>query len=287
MSSRSEYSEKQYGSDYVITIVDTMTHKKMSLEDIKSVVSASQQSVFKVYHEKIANIIYKISSEEIKTLRTNCDQIETSPVESTEGIEKLLSSIKLSIVQRRFIVDNLSKAKIEAKDIKNTKSQIYTDIISILGIFSALIFALFGGVSMISSIADLAKKVKLGKLIVLASLVSLLLIILIFLLLNGISGMVGKQMKSCCDIKFCSHTLFQRYPFFVSGFITSIFLIFAGGLLILIDSKSLIYIHPYISAAILLIVMVLILYQTYRIFFKSNIFKDYSINKSECADRDE
>lgn len=136
----------------------------------------------------------------------------------------------------------MHQAGIEAKEIENTKSQIYTDIVSILGIFSALIFALFGGLNLVSSLSKL-QDVRLGKVLLLSSFVAISLIVLIFLLLNGISSMVGKQMKSCCNKANCNHTLFQRYPFFIIGICASLLVMMCSSIVVLLDYSGVIYNH--------------------------------------------
>lgn len=279
MSKKSNNREQQYGQDYAITLVKAMSISKMSQNDIKNLVNTSKQPIFEVHHEKIAEIVYNTHPSGIKILNDNCDQIETSPFENTTGIKKFLSSIRLSIAQRKFIVDNLSKAGIEAKNIKDTKSQIYTDIISVLGIFSALIFALFGGVSMVSSVAGMVNKVRISKITFLTSLIALLLIILIFLLLNAISGMVGKQMKVCCNKYNCGHTLFQKYPFFVIGVVVSLFAMFLSAMVILVDSTHIIYNHAYIFSVFLAMMMVALSLVLYMTLFKKNSSSSKDIDK--------
>lgn len=260
---------KEYSSDYASTLVRSMSSAMMSNENIKNFFQVIGQSdEFTIHHEKIAKVVYNISDKGIQLLESNCSQLETSPFNNTEKVDRFMSSIRLSIVQRKFILNNVQLAGAEAKEIKNTKSGIYTDVISILGIFSALIFALFGGVSMVSTIAGLVNKVRISKLVFLVSLISLLLIVLIFLLLNGISGMVGKNMKTCCNEKKCSHTLYQKYPFFVIGIEICGIILFASSIIMFLDSNHVIYNHYIWSSIVTLLFAIIFIGISYKLLFK-------------------
>lgn len=261
-------NENLYSKDYASTIlrfISSYSMKNSAVESLFKTVNAGKQ--FEFHHEKIAKVVYEIDDRRIGILIKNCETIETSPFENDE-ITKFISSIRLSITQRDFILKNIKIAGIEAEKIENTKSQIYTDIISVLGIFSALIFALFGGVSMVAqSISGLASGVRLSRTILMFSLVSMGLIVLIFLLLNGISGMVGKKMKVCCDDKDCGHTPFEKYPFFVIGIMSCLFLMGVSSVMILFDYHRFMYVHWLISSLILGLVFMLSMLFLYYILF--------------------
>lgn len=260
-----------YSKDYASTILRFISSYSMDNSAVESffrTVSAGKQ--FEFHHEKIAKIVYEIDDKRMQILIKNCELIETSPFNS-DKITKFIDSIRLSIIQRNFILKNIKVAGIEAEKIENTKSQIYTDIISVLGIFSALIFALFGGVSMIAqSISGLASGVRLSRTILMFSLVSMGLIVLIFLLLNGISGMVGKKMKVCCDDKDCGHTPFEKYPFFVIGIMSCLFLMGVSSVMILLDYHRFMYVHWMISSLILGFIFLLLMLFLYHILFPKN-----------------
>ncbi|RWZ07113.1 hypothetical protein EQG51_02810 [Lactiplantibacillus plantarum] len=229
--------------ELLVSVLDNMSTHAIDGEDAKNFIDEIiHNSNFHIRHAQIAKVIYSFSDQGVVNLSKNCQTIETAPAYN-ENAEKFVSSIRLSIVQRDFILKNIKNAGIEAEKIKDTKSQIYTDVISVLGIFSALIFALFGGLSLLSSISNLVKGVRLSRIILLTSGVSFALIVLIFLLLNGISGMVGKKMKVCCDIDDCKHTIFQKYPFFVTGAVCCAMIMFFSALIVLIDKNGMMYNH--------------------------------------------
>ena len=239
-------------TDHDLSILHYISSYLMDTGDVDLLFkTAKRDKQLEFHHEKVAKVVYEIDDRRIGILKENCETLETSPFDN-DRITKLISSVRLSITQRKFILKNIKIAGLEAKKIENTKAQIYTDVISVLGIFSALIFALFGGVSVVSqSISGLANGVRLSRTILMVSLVSMGLIVLIFLLLNGISGMVGKKMKVCCDDRNCTHTPFEKYPFFVIGIVSCLFLMGTSSLMMLLDYHKLMYTHWIISSLIL------------------------------------
>lgn len=125
---------------------------------------------------------------------------------------------------------NKSSKELEKKinEMKMDKSSIYTDFIAILGIFSALIFGLFGGFSAFSSLLQaMSSNAKISRAIMMGSLLLIGLLILIFLLLNGVSNLTDRNIKSCCSDQKCGHNIYQRFPIFVLGI--TVLSIFATG----------------------------------------------------------
>ncbi|ANN48678.1 hypothetical protein A6F53_05220 [Levilactobacillus brevis] len=254
-----------YSKDYASEILKFISSKSMTPSTVESFFrSVNSGRQFDFHHEKIAKAVYEIDDASIVILKINCQTIETSPFDN-DKITKFISSIRLSITQRDFILENIKIAGAEAKKIENTKSQIYTDIISVLGIFSALIFALFGGVSTVAqTMSGLASGVRLSRIVLMFSLISMGLVVLIFLLLNGISGMVGKKMKVCCDDEKCRHTPFQRYPFFVIGIMGSLVLMGASVVVILFDYHKVLYDHWIVSSIVFIILFLSTMLRLYR-----------------------
>ncbi|MCG0678069.1 hypothetical protein IMAU80009_02748 [Lactiplantibacillus plantarum] len=259
----SDVSEDELLSRMLIS----MSTRSIDGNDAQNFINTIHNGTFHVRHAKIAKVIYAVNDEGIDNLNKSCQTIETAPAYD-KSTEKLISSIRLSMVQRDFILKNIKNAGIEAEKIKDTKSQIYTDIISVLGIFSALIFALFGGLSLLSSISNLVKGVRLSRIVLLTSGVSLALIVLIFLLLNGISGMVGKNMKVCCHKDNCVHTLFEKYPFFVIGVSFCFIMMVVSVIILLIDNSGALYDHPYKTVTMILIFTLIAAYLFYRLSHK-------------------
>lgn len=121
------------------------------------------------------------------------------------------------------------------KEVSRTKGQMYTEFVAILGIFSGLIFALFGGFDTLSStISTLGKgEVPLTNILIVTSILLAGLSLIIFTLMQGISKLTNRSLRSCgCENKrTCSHSIYQRHPM-ICWIIGLLMLVFFGSLFV-------------------------------------------------------
>lgn len=140
--------------------------------------------------------------------------------------------------------DNLTKLKadftkvkqditVELDKIKETKSSIYTDFIAILGVFSAIVFVMFGGIEITRAIFDIGEdltNLHLSKIITIASLVLAGVLILLYSFFLWLARLTGKDFGNChkcenkCTKKFW-HLLY-RHTFFFGAIILLILVAF-------------------------------------------------------------
>lgn len=123
-------------------------------------------------------------------------------------------------------------------EVRNMKSGIYTDFIAILGVFSAFVFVMFGGIEIARAVFDVGDDLQtmdLSKIITVSSLMMIAILTLMYSLLLWIARITGKEFGNCmsCD-KGCKHKwrhLFMRHSFYfcllillgISAFIASTF----------------------------------------------------------------
>ncbi|MEX1550465.1 MULTISPECIES: hypothetical protein [Enterococcus] len=107
------------------------------------------------------------------------------------------------------------------------------DFLSMMGIFSTIIFAVFGGLSQIGAIGDNLAETPISKILMYVSLSSITLILIVFISFNAISKLTGLKLRSCtCKTEEeCTCTLRQKHPslsfslfFFVDLFLFSLVL---------------------------------------------------------------
>ena len=180
--------------------------------------------------------------------------------EETMHLNKILRNrLAQQSVSLRAIENSRKEIENKLDDIKMDKSAIYTDFIAILGIFSALIFGLFGGFSAFSSLLQaISSNTKISRAVLMGTLLLMGLLILIFLLMNGISNLTDRNIKSCCSSQKCNHNLYQRFPIFTLG-ITILSIVSAMSVLGMIwNLEGDLYNHP-IFMTIMLIIFMLIL----------------------------
>lgn len=151
--------------------------------------------------------------------------------------DKIKENIELAIIQYKQFFDQLTEAYNELKKVNKEYKKVSgrlskasedykkasknldnssSNFISMLGIFSALIFAVFGGFDAFKSIFTNINKASISVIIINSSVLMIGLIILIFLLIQSISILSGKNFLACgCkNISKCNHKFYERYPLF-------------------------------------------------------------------------
>lgn len=125
--------------------------------------------------------------------------------------EDTLRHIDLAIIQKEYINKNLKIANNELEEINDTKSKIYTDFITILGIFTAITFAIFGGLQLIGNTLDnLSNSMscfKIGGSLIIASVILLATYLILMALVVSLSKLLSrdkdKRYKFTAKITLC------------------------------------------------------------------------------------
>lgn len=222
-----------------------------------------ERNIF-IPHDFIAKFVYETkivdSEEDDEKLNNNISLLlkyyqgsnkKKDVLES--NLTKIRNSYKLSIIQKEFIEktiievekdtqeisktltklydvttkleENVNKVGTEVESVKETKSSIYTDFISILGVFSAFVFLMFGGIDVVRGVIDVADDLQiipLSRLIILGSLMLIAVLTLLYCLLLWIARITGKTFGEChkSDCKDgCKHKwrhFYFRHSFYFS-----------------------------------------------------------------------
>ena len=146
-------------------------------------------------------------------------------------IEQKLEFAKL---EKKYIEINTALKETEQKYIKyKTKYDKMTiDFLSMMGIFSTIIFSVFGGLSQIGAIGDNLSETPISKILMYISLSAIILILIIFFSFNAISKLTGLKLKSCtCTENNCTCAVSDKHPtlyfslfFFIDLFLFSLVL---------------------------------------------------------------
>src|SRR5699024_7396858 len=117
-----------------------------------------------------------------------------------------------------------------ADEVNDTKTSIYTSIITILGIFTAIVFGVFGGMEILGNVMENISDVKISKLLIFSSLLIAAVLTILCLLMNGIADLTNLSIRSCG----CTHTnqhehsVYQQHPVYIAGMIISVYLFTVG-----------------------------------------------------------
>lgn len=243
----------------------------------------------KIYQERgnIRNELPKNSdlADEIDKIENHWGQIELIPSKLDEHIQLAMIQYKVFMEEVKKATEASTKMKSamdEAKkkmDSANSKMEkMNSEYIAILGIFSSLIFGLFGGVDFFKDIlTGVAHNMPISVTIINSSLFMLGLIAIIFLLLQSIAIMSNRNILNCgcSSLKSCNHTFFLRYKTFtiIEGFLVTILLCSMGEHIL--NSKAELYgnFKNYFGWSFIVVAISIVGITIFITFFKNNKIK--------------
>ncbi|HHJ0322074.1 TPA: hypothetical protein ACQEDG_000676 [Streptococcus pyogenes] len=202
--------------DFIISeFSGTDTQKNIlikNLDKIKSNYSLAQtQKKFILKNSQEAKDVLEKIIPELNTLAK-----ETSNLAATNDELKKQSAETDGVLQ---------KVKQGVDDVRNTKSSIYTDFIAILGVFSAFVFVMFGGIDVARAIFDIGNDLQtldLSRMITVSSLMLIGVLTLMYSLLLWVARITGKNFGNCYSSKCdngCRHKwrhFLMRHSFYFS-----------------------------------------------------------------------
>jgi hypothetical protein len=159
-----------------------------------------------VYSEKDIKVI-KGLSQSVDEKISNGVKMENDKYKAFH--KSIIRHINLAVIQRSYIDETSKEASnvasdiaYEAKDVSNeakkVKDKIYTDFITILGIFTAITFATFGGLQLLSNIfdhTDFSSLKNLGGSLFLGSCYIVGIYLILIVLLTGIKKLSQKNSE--------------------------------------------------------------------------------------------
>ena len=128
-----------------------------------------------------------------------------------QGVKQDVENLSVEVGQANSILESVSTQAEQANStlesvqesvekIDQTKSSIYTDFISILGVFSAFVFVMFGGIEIARAVFDIGDdllNMDLSKMITISCLMLIGVITLMYSLLLWISRITKKDIGKC------------------------------------------------------------------------------------------
>lgn len=122
-----------------------------------------------------------------------------------------LNSLTSHLDQEKITI---KKLKEETDEYKEKYNKLTIDFLSMMGVFSTIIFAVFGGLSQIGAIGDNLAETPIPKILMYISLSSITLIFIVFISFNAIAKLTGLKLRSCkCeDERECKHNIFTKHP---------------------------------------------------------------------------
>lgn len=186
----------------------------LTKDESKSLSTLMQQYIDNrhIPYDMITNKVYELSDEGVNNLIQSIEEKLSALIFEGDKSKKInriqndiIRHIRLSVIQRKFIIKSAEQAKeisTQAKDVaqeaNNIKDKIYTDFISILGIFTAISFTIFGGLQLLGNVFSRgigADGKFIGSALIIGSFFILSIYILLVVLINGIRSIMGSLDK--------------------------------------------------------------------------------------------
>lgn len=208
------------------------------------------------------------------------EYIKKNSEEALRISEKAEQKIKTLENNIKDAEKKLKVAENQIDKMEKVKGSIYTEFIAILGIFSALIFGLFGGFDGLSkAIVSLSSEWSMGKVLIISSGIMLCLTLLIFGLLQWVARITDRKLTSCDCYKKgeeCKHSMFQRHRTLFSLVLSFIFVFLIGEYIESYESiagiNSFQEVHPQVFTFLAWVIPILsvglIVFVLYKIFKK-------------------
>ncbi|MCO4620979.1 hypothetical protein Si051_00502 [Streptococcus infantarius subsp. infantarius] len=214
----------QATSDSLKTIVDCFV--KNGTFNGENIISSDktnyENAIYAFYkvleHTKLAYAQYQSLYQKTES---EVQELYNTSQKSIEEYKKLKNTAQKSI-------EDYKKLRNTARDLKRSYNNLNVEIISVLGIFASIIFAVFGGVSQLGQLGENLNKVSLGKMFIFIGSSSFLLFSVLFIAFNTTAHLTERNMKACCNEIECIHKINKKYPVYFWSIIISIIMIAFG-----------------------------------------------------------
>lgn len=198
------------------------------IEQAENKNSSHMKKYNKLYdHFRLSLTQKQFIERHLQQLRNEHSEAQRQIMEAFYNTSASLQEIEYKSTVQAEIMEEQSR---QLKNLEKRSKKITSDFVSILGIFSAVIFAAFGGLEILKNILGNIELVQTGKLLLFSSLTIGGIVSLVFLLLNGLSKLTGLKLRSCdCESDMvCTCNVVQKHPTLVIVYQVLLFVALIG-----------------------------------------------------------
>lgn len=194
---------------------------------------------------RISKLIEHMSLEQIRINASNSQNRNNQRMKENLGnkisdIEKKSEDLEVLIQDTNEASNKIKKDLDETvrntkEEIQESKSSIYKEILSIVGIFTAISFGAFGGMSVLNTLFGKVgeKGVELDELIILGCIASICVLTLLYIFINYLSKMTGLEIECSNATSFS-----KKHPVLVYSYTFLFGLLFLGLVAHIINSNK-------------------------------------------------
>lgn len=193
----------------------------------------------RVYDEDKHRYVFKKIeefSECIRTEYTNIDTVNKSKkyinelkeevIKLKEEKEKMIELFFKEVEEKKLDMVQTTNEFMETskKDLNELKKDVYKEIIAIVGIFTAISFGAFGGMSLLNELFSNVGKIGLNDLIIIGCISGIFILTLVYIIIDYLSKLIGIKIEEIDKDKtrFCNFRRNHTPLYFSYLFITII-----------------------------------------------------------------
>ncbi|WP_197462225.1 hypothetical protein [Bhargavaea cecembensis] len=189
--------------------------KILSDEGHKRLIRKMRRHFLLSYEQKVAFL----ASE--KNLQKIVEKFDEEVDKRVQSLEIEVGRVQFELSNQLAVIDSQREAQVrlteQLKDFESHLSRIYTQFVTILGIFTAIVLSIFGGLQLITSTFDELHELPVWKATLMASLVAIAVLCMLGLLTRWISSLIeARTNKVPASLFFANNG-----PFSVGIFIFS------------------------------------------------------------------
>ena len=216
----------QATSDSLKTIVDCFV--KDGIFNGENIISNDktnyENAIYAFYkvleHTKLAYAQYQSLYQKTEL---EVQELYNTSQKSIEEYKKLKDTAQTS-------VEEYKKLKNTARELKRNYNNFNVEIISVLGIFASIIFAVFGGVSQLGNLGSSLKDLSLSRIFIYIGATSFVLFSVVFMAFNATALLTDRDMRACGCIgkDDCNHGVAEKYPVYLYSSVIALIIFFLG-----------------------------------------------------------
>lgn len=217
-----EEDEKQYFYQTLLVLHKikenfelTNAQKIMINENVSKIAHSIQEPVV-FMKTRLSELELDLKASQLRYQQTllEASELRIRLEESFTQQESLIKANRLAQEKSNQLDKDYQRLRIKQNSITDDQKKTQKEFVTILGIFTTIIFAAFGGIQLLSGILTNISNSKLVVSIISGSFVFISIIIILSLLFSGLSKMADLSVRSCgcTDKKTCECKLSDKHP---------------------------------------------------------------------------
>lgn len=189
-------SEKMFDKKYSIEAAENISEKILKAAELNFQEFLDSDEMLKVRFYKLIDHI-QLASFQISEIAQHSiekhDDLMQEILQSRIELENLKKAYEDNIKETE---DNIKKDLLKTKiEIEKELSKVYVQFVTILGIFSAIVLSVFGGLQLITSSFQNLHKIPAWKAVLMSSLIALAVLCMLFLLTRWVSTITNRTFN--------------------------------------------------------------------------------------------